>query len=128
MSRNTPSPQASVAANVATALAALQGQIPLGPLLMPNHMGLGNLAGLSPQDLSVLSQAFQQMQQASLQQQINSYVEMLQHTALGAQKSQNVNNVQAAAQLFQVIFFAIFFFKKLFDSQILRLYLNSINH
>lgn len=81
----------------------------LGPLLMPNHMGLGNLAGLSSQELSVLSQAFQQMQQASLQQQINSYVEMLQHTALGAQKSPNVNNVQAAAQLFQVIrtFFAM---------------------
>lgn len=91
---------------MASALAALQSQLQLGPLLMPNHLGLGNLGGMSPQDLGVLSQAFQQVQQASLQQQLQSYMELLHSSAnsLGQQKNTNTANaqVQAAAQFFQV--------------------------
>lgn len=94
---------------MATALAALQSQLQLGPLLMPNHLGLGNLnlAGVSPQDLSALTQAFQQAQQVSLQQQLQNYMELLHSSAnaLGPQKNTNntVNaQVQAATQLFQV--------------------------
>lgn len=104
-SRNTPSPPTNPA-TMASALAALQSQLQLGPLLMPNHLGLGNLGGMSPQDLGVLSQAFQQVQQASLQQQLQSYMELLHSSAnsLGQQKNTNTANaqVQAAAQFFQV--------------------------
>lgn len=94
---------------MASALAALQGQLQLGPLLMPNHLGLGslNLAGVSPQELNALTQAFQQVQQASLQQQLQNYMELLHSSAntLGPQKNANnsVNaQVQAATQFFQV--------------------------
>lgn len=92
--------------NVASALAALQSQLPLAPLLMPNHLGLGNLGGMSPQDMNAFTQAFQQVQQASLQQQLQHYMELLQSSAntLGQQKNANAANaqVQAAAQFFQV--------------------------
>lgn len=91
---------------MASALAALQSQLQLGPLLMPNHLGLGNLGGMSPQELTALTQAFQQVQQVSLQQQLQSYMEMLHSSAnsLGQQKNTNAANaqVQAAAQFFQV--------------------------
>lgn len=102
-SRNTPSP--NPATNMASALAALQSQLQLGPLLMPNHLGLGNLGGMSPQELGVLTQAFQQVQQASLQQQLQNYMELLHSSnSLGQQKNPNAANaqVQAAAQFFQV--------------------------
>lgn len=92
---------------MASALAALQSQLPLGPLLMPNHLALGNLAGITGQDLNALQQAFQQAQQVTLQQQLQSYMELLHSSAtgLGPQKGANSANaqVQAAAQLFQVI-------------------------
>lgn len=92
--------------NVASALAALQSQLPLAPLLMPNHLGLGNLTGLSTTEMTALSQAFQQVQQASIQQQIQNYMELLHSSAnsLGQQKNANAANaqVQAAAQFFQV--------------------------
>lgn len=85
---------------MASALAALQGQLPLNPLLMPN-MGLGNLSAISPTDMM---QAYQQVQQASLQQQLQNYMELLTNTGgLNTQKTQNLNNVQVAAQIFQVI-------------------------
>lgn len=95
---------------MASALAALQSQLQLGPLLMPNHLGLGNLnlAGVSPQELNALQQAFQQVQQASLQQQLQNYMELLNSSAnaLGTQKNLNATNVhvQATANLFQVLF------------------------
>lgn len=96
---------------MASALAALQGQLQLGPLLMPNHLGLGNLnlAGVSPQELTVLTQAFQQVQQASIQQQIQNYMELMHSSAntLGPQKNANAANAHvqaAAAQLFQVLY------------------------
>lgn len=93
---------------MASALAALQSQLQLGPLLMPNHLGLGNLGGMSPQELTALSQAFQQVQQASLQQQLQNYMELLHSSAntLGQPKNANAANaqVQAAAQFFQVCF------------------------
>ncbi|XP_031628043.1 protein nubbin-like isoform X2 [Contarinia nasturtii] len=103
-SRNTPSPPPIPATNMASALAALQSQLQLSPLLMPNHMGLGNMAGMSPQELTALTQAFQQMQQVSLQQQLQSYMELLHTSSLGQQKNANAANaqVQAAAQFFQV--------------------------
>lgn len=92
--------------NVASALAALQSQLPLAPLLMPNHLGLGNLTGLSTTEITALSQAFQQVQQASIQQQIQNYMELLHSSAnsLGQQKNSTAANaqVQAAAQFFQV--------------------------
>lgn len=76
---------------------------------MSNHLGLGNLGGLSNQDMAVLQQAFQQAQQVSLHQQLQNYMELLHSSAggLNAQKSPNVNNVQMA-QLFQVNFFTQF--------------------
>lgn len=90
---------------MASALAALQSQLQLGPLLMPNHLGLGNMGAMSPQELTALTQAFQQVQQASLQQQLQNYMELLHSSAntLGQQKNANAaNQVQAAAQFFQV--------------------------
>lgn len=95
---------------MASALSALQSQLQLTPLLMPNHMGLGNLAGMSTNDLTTLSQVFQQMQQVSLQQQLQNYMELLHSNSLGQQKNANAANaqVQAAAQFFQVcIFFSM---------------------
>ncbi|XP_055298399.1 POU domain protein 2-like isoform X2 [Sitodiplosis mosellana] len=104
-SRNTPSPP-NPTTNMASALAALQSQLQLGPLLMPNHLGLGNLAGMSPQELTALTQAFQQVQQASLQQQLQNYMELLHSSAntLGPQKNASAANaqIQATAQFFQV--------------------------
>lgn len=97
---------ANPATNVASALAALQSQLPLGPLLLPNHLALGNLAGITSQDLTVLQQAFQQVQQVSLQQQLQSYMELLHSSANTIGQAKNANNanaqVQAAAQFFQV--------------------------
>lgn len=97
---------------MASALAALQSQLQLGPLLMPNHLGLGNLGGMSPQELTALTQAFQQVQQASLQQQLQNYMELLHSSAnnMGPQKNANAANaqVQAAAQFFQVCIFQSF--------------------
>lgn len=91
---------------MASALAALQSQLQLGPLLMPNHLGLGNMAGMSPHELTALSQAFQQVQQVTLQQQLQNYMELLHSSAnsLGQPKNANAANaqVQAAAQFFQV--------------------------
>lgn len=93
------------ATNVAAALAALQSQLPLAPLLLPNQLGLGNLTAMSPQDLNAFQQAFQQVQQASLQQQLQSYMELMHSSAsLGQQKNASSANAQAqaAAQFFQV--------------------------
>lgn len=89
---------------MAAALAALQSQLPLAPLLLPNQMGLGNLTAISPQDLNAFQQAFQQVQQASLQQQLQSYMELIHGSAatLGQQKNSNNVQAQAAAQFFQV--------------------------
>lgn len=92
---------------MATALAALQSQLQLGPLLMPNHLGLGNLnlAAVSPQELTALQQAFQQVQQASLQQQLQNYMELLNSSAnaLSSQKNLNATNPHVqAANIFQV--------------------------
>lgn len=89
---------------MASALAALQSQLQLGPLLMPNHLGLGNLnlASVSPQELTALSQAFQQVQQASL---LQNYMELLNSSAnaLGSQKNLNATSAHVqAANLFQV--------------------------
>lgn len=98
--RNTPSPQQNNAAAMAGALAALQGQMPLNSLLMPN-MGLANIPTLSPTDML---QALQQVQQAaSLQQQLQSYMELFHgNSGMNTQKTPNLNNVQVAAQIFQV--------------------------
>lgn len=69
---------------------------------MPNHLGLGNLAALASQDMNVLQTAFQQ--QVSFQQQLQNYMELLHSSAnsLNQQKNTNANNVQVAAQIFQV--------------------------
>lgn len=73
---------------------------------MPSHLGLGNLTGMSPQELTALTQAFQQVQQASLQQQLQNYMELLHSSAntLGPQKNASAANaqIQATAQFFQV--------------------------
>lgn len=93
------------ASNVAAALAALQSQLPLAPLLLPNQLGLGNLTAMSPQDLNAFQQAFQQVQQASLQQQLQTYMELMHGSAgMGQQKNANSASAQAqaAAQFFQV--------------------------
>lgn len=91
---------------MASALAALQTQLPLGPLLMPNPLGLGNLTGITPQDMNALQQAFQQVQQVSFHQTLQSYMELLHSSAnsLGQVKNANSANaqIQQAAQFFQV--------------------------
>lgn len=73
---------------------------------MPNQLAIGNLAGISPQDLNAFQQAFQQAQQVSLQQQLQSYMELMHgNSNIGQQKgaSGNANaQAQAAAQFFQV--------------------------
>lgn len=86
---------------MAAAIAALQSQIPLGPLLMPNQLGIGNLAGISTTDLNAFQQAFQQAQQASLQQQLQSYMELM-HSSQPKGAGSATAQAQAAAQLFQV--------------------------
>lgn len=100
------------ATNVASALAALQSQLPLGPLLLPNHLGLGNLTGITPQDMNALQQAFQQVQQVSLHQQLQSYMELLHSSANSMNQTKNANSanaqVQAAAQFFQVRIIILF--------------------
>lgn len=96
---------------MATALAALQNQLQLGPLLMPNHLGLGNLGGMAPQELGALSQAFQQVQ---FQQTIQNYMELLTSTnSLSQQKNASAANaqVQAAAQFFQVCILTVLPFR-----------------
>lgn len=92
---------------MAAALAALHSQLPLGPLLLPNQLGLGSLTGLSPQELTAFQQAFQQVQQVSLQQQLQSYMELMQSSSLSQQKNANSASAQAqvAAQFFQVSLF-----------------------
>lgn len=63
---------------------------------------------MSPQDLNALQQAFQQVQQASLQQQLQSYMEIMHGSAAGLVPQKNSNSAnaqaQAAAQFFQVSF------------------------
>lgn len=91
---------------MAAALAALQSQLPLGPLLLPNQLGLGNLAGLTPQELTAFQQAFQQVQQVSLQQQLQTYMELMHSSANSLSQQKNANSAsaqaQAAAQFLQV--------------------------
>lgn len=73
---------------------------------MPNQLGLGNMTGISPQDLNAFQQAFQQVQQVSLQHQLQNYMELMHGnvTSLSQQKSSNSASAQAqaAAQFFQV--------------------------
>jgi len=76
------------------AFAALQSQIPLGPLLLQNQLGLGAFGNLSPEDFGALQQALQ-AQQASFHQQLQNY--MLLHA--GANPGVNPSQAQAAAQL-----------------------------
>lgn len=87
-------------------MAALQSQLPLGPLLLPNQLGLGNMTGLSGQEFTAFQQAFQQVQQLSLQQQIQSYVELMHSSTNSLTQQKNVNSAnaqaQAAAQFLQV--------------------------
>lgn len=107
-SRHTASPVSTSSPNnnVAAALAALQSQLPLRPLLMPNQLGIGNLAGISPQDLNAFQQAFQQAQQVSLQQQLQSYMELMHgNSNMTQQKGSSNAQAQAAAQFFQVCFY-----------------------
>lgn len=76
---------------------------------MPNQLGIGNLAGISTQDLNAFQQAFQQVHQVSLQQQLQSYMELMHGSGgnLSQPKSGSSANAQAqaAAQFFQVMGF-----------------------
>ena len=76
------------------ALAALQSQMPLGPLLLQNQIGLGAFGNISPDDFSSLQHAIQ-AQQASFHQQLQNY--MLLHA--GGNPGANPSQAQAAAQL-----------------------------
>jgi class 2 POU domain transcription factor len=75
------------------ALAAFQNQMPLGPLLLQNPLGLGAFGNLSPDDFGALQQALQ-AQQASFHQQLQNF--MMLHAGGNAGNSPQA---QAAAQL-----------------------------
>jgi len=76
------------------ALAALQSQIPLAPLLLQNQLGMGAFGNLSQDDLQTLQQAIQ-AQQAQFHQQLQNYM-LLQASA---NSSTSPAQAQAAAQL-----------------------------
>jgi POU domain transcription factor, class 2 len=76
------------------ALAALQSQIPLGPLLLQNQLGLGAFGNLSPDDFGALQQALQ-AQQASFHHQLQNF--MMLHA--GGNAGANSPQAQATAQL-----------------------------
>jgi POU domain transcription factor, class 2 len=75
------------------ALAALQSQLPLAPLLQ-NQLGMGAFGNLSHEDFGALQHALQ-AQQASFHQQLQNY--MLLHA--GGNPNFNSSQAQAAAQL-----------------------------
>ncbi|GAB0091323.1 POU domain protein [Sergentomyia squamirostris] len=96
-SNQQPPPSSGAGGGLGAALAALQS-LPLASqlLLLQSQLGLSNLAGLSPQDLNTL-------QQATIQQHIQSY--MLMHGGSGAgglnaQTGTPSANAQAAAAQF----------------------------
>uniref|UniRef100_A0A1B0FV21 POU domain protein n=2 Tax=Lutzomyia longipalpis TaxID=7200 RepID=A0A1B0FV21_LUTLO len=96
-SNQQPPPTSAAGGGLGAAIAALQS-LPLASqlLLLQSHLGLSNLAGLSPQDLNTL-------QQATLQQHIQNY--MLMHGGSGAgglnaQSGATSANAQAAAAQF----------------------------
>jgi POU domain transcription factor, class 2 len=76
------------------ALAALQSQIPLAPLLLQNQMGMGAFGNLSQDDMHTLQQAMH-AQQASFHQQLQNFM-LLQASANSASSPAQA---QAAAQL-----------------------------
>ena len=76
------------------ALAALQGQLPLAPLLLQNQMGMGAFGNLSGEDMHALQQALQ-AQQASFHQQLQNFM-LLQASQNSASSPAQA---QAAAQL-----------------------------
>jgi POU domain transcription factor, class 2 len=74
------------------AIAALQSQMPLAPLLLQNQLGLGAFGNISPEDFSALQHAMQ-AQQAQFQQQLQNYM-LLQASA---SPGMNPSQAQAAA-------------------------------
>ncbi|XP_070492629.1 protein nubbin-like isoform X2 [Chironomus tepperi] len=95
--RHTPSPPASInnsANQMNMALAALQSQIPLAPLLLQNQLGMGAFGNLSQDDLQTLQQAIQ-AQQAQFHQQLQNYMLLQASANSGTSPAQ----AQAAAQL-----------------------------
>ena len=94
--RHSPSPPTvnNSANHMNLALAALQSQLPLGPLLLQNQLGLGAFGNLSQDDFGSLQHALQ-AQQASFHQQLQNY--MLLHA--GGNPGANASQAQAAAQL-----------------------------
>ncbi|CRK86338.1 CLUMA_CG000079, isoform A [Clunio marinus] len=96
-SRQSPSPpeQNNVNNQMNIALAAMQSQIPLGPLFLQNQLGLNAFGNHSQGDFGPLQQALQ-AQQASFHQQLQNY--MLLHAS--ANPGTNSSQAQAAAQLF----------------------------
>ncbi len=76
------------------ALAALQSQLPLAPLLLQNQLSMGTFGNLSPDDMHQLQQAIQ-AQQAQFHQQLQQFM-LLQASANSASSPAQA---QAAAQL-----------------------------
>jgi class 2 POU domain transcription factor len=75
------------------ALAALQSQMPLAPLLLQNQLGMNAFGNLTSEDMHALQQAVQ-AQQAQFHQQLQNFM-LLQASA----SSGNSPQAQAAAQL-----------------------------
>ena len=76
------------------ALAALQSQMPLAPLLLQNQLGMSAFGNLSQDDLQTLQQAIQ-AQQAQFHQQLQNYMLLQASANSGTSPAQ----AQAAAQL-----------------------------
>lgn len=91
LARSTPPPVADI-----------PGMMPgaLGPLLLQSPLSLGSLPSLSPQDFATFQQTIQ-MQQATLQQQFQSYIELIRSGALNIPKDDSSNALAAAQFLFQ---------------------------
>lgn len=76
------------------ALAALQSQLPLAPLLLQNQLSMGAFGNLAPEDLNHLQQALQ-AQQAQFHQQLQNFMLLQASQSAASSPAQ----AQAAAQL-----------------------------
>lgn len=99
-SRNTP-PSPTIHRTTPPLSNMPPGIIPnaLGPLLLQSPLSLGGLTGLTPQDFATFQQTLQ-VQQVTLQQQFQNYVELLRNGSIGIGAKDDSTNAQVAAAQF----------------------------